>query len=1087
MSQVRSDLTGVHTGISQSLRNVGRDMTYALTVPLAAIGAASVKLASDFDAALRNIASISPDFAANFDEMGQKILEFGSRTRSGAQAAAEAFYQITSAGILDANDAFAIMEQSVFTAEAGLADLTATTKGLTSALLAFDAASDPAFANMSEAAEHYGNVLTRAVQLGVGSMNEFVPALGRAAASAAMAGSSYEQLASAAAFLTQRGITVYNAGTAMNNVFNKLISPTDRLRQAFTQLGVTTSKELFEKFGDLQGVLRALEGVFGDSAEAWGEAFNSIQAKRAIFGIMNNFEDFEQFMKDFNNGLDTATKTAWLEQMKSFEGQVGLMSSAIKGLATQIGQVLLPILLPLIGNITAFFQQAMKLNPEILKLIIGFAALAAAVGPLVWLIGTLLSPMGILIGLVGGLGIALSTNLGGIGDTIKNAVSTAVPSLGRLAEAVQGFIDVVAGPGNSAYAFNDYFQGQMEMLGANFGGGGPGKSTAFHVNPGDTLSGLAGSTGLTIEQMMQAANITDPKLLMPGDYIFTEAGTANPNAGLRPTTRQSGFGDRLAQAWQLFGQQIIDAISGAIGEVLSWIKTDGATLAGRLVGELSIAILNAVKALFGIGVDAAGSGVNFISEFSANFSKGFASALEEADISEASFEGFAIKLIGLMVTAIVGFEFLNFATFGLAGFGLNFAVNVIKAAFGMPAGAGAAELAPGLGQTIASYVGGVLKVVLGGITGAMILGVVSGVGIYSAMADETRDGIAKAILDAIGVSFVGINGQDAELEVWRQNAQIGIANGLAGIFEAAGRSDIAEALRQLARDTAAEQTEIFKSEYRLEVENLLLGGNDITSPWYVAPELEALNNVNPNALQGISPLLPSMPGPTLPPDWTPQSSQNEATGRALGRFISMWTPFVTTIKEGLLEAIRREAVQARTDAENELYNWIADPTQFMEGDPIKGGGAGKRSGGGAGSSFLKPAMDQMILDVDNGVEQLGLSFSVLPTAIAASIPLVAVALAGFNLTVLIGMSALLLTVTTFADLIIGKWNEMLMTLGSAPVNVGYTPGGMYGGNGGNTTVTTNVFVKTDNPNKINESLKKQNVNLYSGKIERTEI
>jgi len=92
-------------------------MTYALTVPLAAIGAASVKLASDFDAALRNIASISPDFAANFDEMGQKILEFGSRTRSGAQAAAEAFYQITSAGILDANDAFAIMEQSVFTAK----------------------------------------------------------------------------------------------------------------------------------------------------------------------------------------------------------------------------------------------------------------------------------------------------------------------------------------------------------------------------------------------------------------------------------------------------------------------------------------------------------------------------------------------------------------------------------------------------------------------------------------------------------------------------------------------------------------------------------------------------------------------------------------------------------------------------------------------------------------------------------------------------------------------------------------------------------------------------------------------------------
>ena len=1074
-------------------------MTYAVTVPLVALGAASVKLAADFDAALRNIASISPDFAANFDEMGQRILQFGATTRSGAQAAAEAFYQITSAGILDANDAFAIMEQSVFTAEAGLADLTATTKGLTSALLAFDAASDPAFANMSEAAEHYGNVLTRAVQLGVGSMNEFVPALGRAAAAAAMAGSSYDQLASAAAFLTQRGITVYNAGTAMNNVFNKLISPTDRLRQAFTQLGVTTSKELFEKFGDLQGVLRALEGVFGDSAEAWGEAFNSIQAKRAIFGIMNNFEDFEQFMKDFNNGLDTATKTAWLEQMKSFEGQVGLMSSAIKGLATQIGQVLLPILLPLIGNITAFFQQAMKLNPEILKLIIGFAALAAAVGPLVWLIGTLLSPMGILIGLVGGLGIALSTNLGGIGDTIKNAVSTAVPSLGRLAEAVQGFIDVVAGPGNSAYAFNDYFQGQMEMLGANFGGGGPGKSTAFHVNPGDTLSGLTGSTGLTIEQMMQAAGITDPRLLQPGDYVFTEAGADNPNAGLRPTTGNSGFGDRLAQAWRLFGQQIMDAISGAINEVITWVKTDGAFAFGELLGTIGAELYRAVATFF-LADKSGGDAGGFVSTFASNLSAGIQAGIENAGFEPGTFNNFVSNVVTAIITAFAAWKFIGILPLGGFVQGLIGAIvsSVVGGSVGTAVAGGAAS--GGIGATIGRWIGNQLSTIIAGgigfikllpmavsmiadgIYGAFVdilsvgpgfwlkynfgavggalasvgstivgllgailsspvtLGAIVGSAIYALIPQEARDSIGQAVLNV----FTTIFGQDpVGIDEWRTGVFADIAGWLASVFELFGNEDQASKWWQIAHDAAAsigdDIMEGFKSGLISEFEStdpipmdeLVAHALD---PAFLVGQSEAqgmINQLNENQLPGVAPIdLGSNPKRA--------SGKNDKNGGPLKAFF---------------DTMKTDVQTGMTSVNTEFTN------QFT----------------------------LLGTTVTTGVTNTQLGLNNLVLAIAASIPLMAVALAGFNLTVLIGMSALLLTVTTFADLIIGKWNEMLMTLGSAPVNVGYTPGGAYGGAGGNTTVTTNVFVKTDNPNKINESLKKQNVNLYSGKIERTEI
>lgn len=47
---------------------------------------------------------------------------------------------------------------------------------------------------------------------------------------------------------------------------------------------------------------------------------------------------------------------------------------------------------------------------------------------------------------------------------------------------------------------------------------GVGTGTQFSVQSGDTVSGLMSSTGLTQEQIMSAANITNPRYLQPGTY-----------------------------------------------------------------------------------------------------------------------------------------------------------------------------------------------------------------------------------------------------------------------------------------------------------------------------------------------------------------------------------------------------------------------------------------------------------------------------------------------------------------------------------------------------------------------------------------
>lgn len=661
MAQVRSDLTGVHTGMSQAFRNIGRDMTYALTVPMAAIGGASIKLASDFDASMRNISSISEDFANNFDEYSAAVLRFGASTRSGAQGASEALYQVISAGVLDFPTAMAIMQASVETAEAGLANLEDTTKGLTQVMLAFRAEHDTSFASMEEAADHYSNVLTRTVQLGVGPMNEFVTSIGRAATATATAGGSFVDLGSSMAFLTQQGLTAYNAGTAVNNLMNKLISPTDAMREAFEKLGVTTSVELFQKFGDLAGVMAALKSTVGDNTEAWGEMFNTIQARRAAFSIMRDIEYYSDYLEEFNAGLDTATGTAREQQMKSFAYQVELLGSGIKALGIQIGQALIPVLVPAVQKLQEFFAQAIKLDPAILQLIIGVGAFVAALGPLLYIIGTLLSPMGLLTGLVASLGLAFTTNFSGIRDTIVGAVNAAVPSLGQLGTALEGLFNYLTGANQWEESYDgwDYLSndmaGRMRRAGT---GGAPG--TSFTVNPGDTLWDLQGSTGLSVEDMMAAAGIEDARMLQPGTYTTGASGGFQGGLQTRidalAPRSNSTFAQRLSNAWAIFGEDIKTAITGAIDDVITWVSTHGAFHFGRLIGSVAGGLVLAVNSLFNNSGSSGGKGNSGLDEFAsrlaANLQMGITHGLDEFYLTPETFNSFVTYLKDKIVEAV---------------------------------------------------------------------------------------------------------------------------------------------------------------------------------------------------------------------------------------------------------------------------------------------------------------------------------------------------------------------------------------------------------------------------------------------------
>lgn len=473
--RVVREQVGILSDTIGGLSSLGRSMTYAVTAPIVALGAGAVKMAADFDASMRNVNSIAQLTEAQFVSLSQKTLEFGSATRTGAKGAADALYEAYSAGF-QGEAAFSLMSASVKTAEAGLASLDSTTKALAATILSYGQANITA----SQASD----VWTRMVQVGVGSMENFVSAGAQVIPMAASMNVKFEELGGLWAFMTQRGKSASTAAVELNQVMSAMVKPSEDMVKAFKQLGVSSGEELISKFGGLSGAVKALAGTTDGTSTQLAKMFRNIRALRGIQTLTEDVGALDSALADFGANVAGSTMSAWEQQMMSFSAQWDLMTSAIQGAAVAIGQVLMPVITPLINLVKDGALAFMKLDGPTQKLIVSFFALAAAIGPILWLFGSLFSWPALIIGAFGALVTAITTNWNGIRDTIEGAITAVLGDLSGFKDAIDAFLTTLFNPGEATSTYEDYFN-------ALFGVGSTSDmtvapSTMIEVKEGDT-------------------------------------------------------------------------------------------------------------------------------------------------------------------------------------------------------------------------------------------------------------------------------------------------------------------------------------------------------------------------------------------------------------------------------------------------------------------------------------------------------------------------------------------------------------------------------------------------------------------------
>lgn len=444
----------------KSVAGVGRSLTTSITMPVAALGAASVKTAMDFEAGMSKVQSISGASASELDKLTDKALEMGAQTKFSATEAADAFSYMAMAG-WKTNDMMAGIEGIMYLAGATGEDLAATSDIVTDALTAFGMSADETTGFVDTLAAAATNSNTNVSLMGE-TFKYIAPVAGAL-------GYSAKDTAIAIGVMANSGIKASTAGTSLRSLLTNLSKPTDAVSVAMKKLGISLTdaegnmRPLRELMGDMRG---AFSGLTEDQKAQYAATLAGKQGMSGLLAIVNASEgDFNKLTAAID-GSAGAAKEMYDVANNNLSGQLTILKSTVESIAIQIGSKLTPYIKALTEKLQSAAEWFKGLSDEQQNMVIKIALIAASVGPALLVIGKLTTGIG---GAVTSFG-KLATSVRKAGGTIGWLKSPGIIVVGVLAAIVAAGILVAKNWDKitaAAKRMGSFVKSVMEKIGIN--------------------------------------------------------------------------------------------------------------------------------------------------------------------------------------------------------------------------------------------------------------------------------------------------------------------------------------------------------------------------------------------------------------------------------------------------------------------------------------------------------------------------------------------------------------------------------------------------------------------------------------------
>jgi TP901 family phage tail tape measure protein len=412
----------VMSSVGSSMRSTGQTMSTSITLPIVGLGAATVKTAADFEESMDKVSAISGATGTDFENLEKQAKDLGATTKFSASEAAEGMQFLGMAGF-DTKEIMAAMPGLLDLAAAGALDLGR----------AADIASNimSGFSIDASKAGHVSDVLAKASASANTNVEQLGTAMQYLAPVSNALGWSLEEATSAVMALSDAGLQGEKAGAAFSTSLTRLTSPSKEAAGVMKQLGL----EFFDAQGNMKSmpdVIREVEkGTKGLTNEQKAAALSTIFGQEAYKAWAVLLEKGSGALAENTQMLekaDGAAKKMADTMNDNTKGSFKEMLSAMEGLAIELGDVLLPIMNEGIAKVTEWTRKFADLSPATQKTILGVAGLAAAIGPLLMVTGSIATGLGGLVTLFG-------TVSGAIG-VVTTGAAAATPAVGGLAAVI---------------------------------------------------------------------------------------------------------------------------------------------------------------------------------------------------------------------------------------------------------------------------------------------------------------------------------------------------------------------------------------------------------------------------------------------------------------------------------------------------------------------------------------------------------------------------------------------------------------------------------------------------------------------------
>ena len=435
-------------GVGSAIEGAGRKLM-PVTAAVGGLSAAAVKVASDFDSAMSQVAAVSGAAGKELDALRDKAREMGSKTKFSASEAAEAMNYMAMAG-WKTGDMLEGIEGIMNLAAASGEDLAVTSDIVTDALtaLGLSAADSGHFADILAAASSNANT-------NVSMMGETFK---YCAPVAGALGFTAEDTAEAIGLMANAGIKSSQAGTAMRTMLTSLTGEVTFVGDAFGELTVQTvnADGSMRSLGDILADCRAVFAQMSEAERAANaEALVGKNAMSGFLAVMNAAPgDIEKLNNAINNCDGTAERMAETMQ-DNLAGQLTILKSQLEELAISIGEILMPSIRQIVGWIQGLVDWLNGLDEGTKKVIVTVALLSAALGPVLIVVGKVAGAVGTILTVVPKIAGAVSGVVGFVSGTVVPALSAVVAAIGWVPIAIAVVIGVVVLLYNKCEWFRD--------------------------------------------------------------------------------------------------------------------------------------------------------------------------------------------------------------------------------------------------------------------------------------------------------------------------------------------------------------------------------------------------------------------------------------------------------------------------------------------------------------------------------------------------------------------------------------------------------------------------------------------------------